>query len=205
MILSQQAETLADVVKNDASIQTLKGYGNFMETYRIRGFVMDGDDITFGGLYGVMPRQMVSTNMIERVEVFKGANAFVNGVSGGGVGSGVGGSVNVEPKHAADDALTRATVDYESRGKVGGALDVGRRFGDNNAFGVRVNVLHREGRAPSTTRKSACRWPPSGWIIAAIVSAPRWTPATSISPFTAGASASGSAAPPAFRRRRTPR
>ncbi|MCL2891725.1 TonB-dependent receptor [Brenneria tiliae] len=147
MILSQQAETLADVVKNDASIQTLKGYGNFAELYRIRGFVLDGDDITFGGLYGVMPRQMVSTNMIERVEVFKGANAFVNGVSGGGVGSGVGGSVNVEPKHAADDALTRATVDYESKGKVGGALDVGRRFGDNNAFGVRVNVLHREGES----------------------------------------------------------
>ncbi|MDX5628308.1 MULTISPECIES: TonB-dependent siderophore receptor [unclassified Brenneria] len=147
MILSQQAETLADVVKNDASIQSLKGYGNFAEQYRIRGFVLDGDDITFGGLYGVMPRQMVSTNMIERVEVFKGANAFVNGVSGGGVGSGVGGSVNVEPKHAADDALTRATVDYEPEGKVGGALDIGRRFGDNNEFGVRANVLHREGES----------------------------------------------------------
>ncbi|MEH2920476.1 TonB-dependent receptor [Samsonia erythrinae] len=147
MILSQQAETLADVVKNDASIHTLKGFGNFMETYRIRGFLLDGDDITFGGLYGVMPRQMVSTNMVERVEVFKGANAFVNGVSGGGVGSGVGGSINVEPKHATDDPLTRLTVDYESKNKVGGGLDVGRRFGDNNEFGVRVNVLHREGES----------------------------------------------------------
>ncbi|GKW16454.1 ferrichrome receptor protein [Pectobacterium carotovorum subsp. carotovorum] len=145
MILSQQAETLADVVKNDASIQTLKGFGNFMETYRIRGFTLDGDDITFGGLYGVMPRQMVSTNMVERVEVFKGASAFVNGVSGGGTGSGVGGSINVEPKHATDDPLTRLTVDYESKNKIGGGLDVGRRFGDNNEFGVRVNVLHREG------------------------------------------------------------
>ncbi|WP_409160383.1 TonB-dependent receptor [Pectobacterium sp. B2J-2] len=145
MMLSQQAETLADVVKNDASIQTLKGFGNFMETYRIRGFTLDGDDITFGGLYGVMPRQMVSTNMVERVEVFKGASAFVNGVSGSGVGSGVGGSVNVEPKHATDDPLTRLTVDYESKNKIGGGLDVGRRFGDNNEFGVRVNVLHREG------------------------------------------------------------
>lgn len=148
MILSQQAETLSDVVKNDASIQSLKGYGNFMETYRIRGFVLDGDDITFGGLYGVMPRQMVSTNMIERVEVFKGANAFANGISGGGSSSsGVGGSVNVEPKHASDDPLTRATVDYESAGKVGGALDIGRRFGDNNQFGVRANLLHREGES----------------------------------------------------------
>ncbi|WP_409310307.1 TonB-dependent receptor [Pectobacterium sp. B1J-3] len=147
MMLSQQAETLADVVKNDASIQTLKGFGNFMETYRIRGFTLDGDDITFGGLYGVMPRQMVSTNMVERVEVFKGASAFVNGVSGSGIGSGVGGSVNVEPKHATDDPLTRLTVDYESKNKIGGGVDVGRRFGDNNEFGVRVNVLHREGES----------------------------------------------------------
>lgn len=147
MILSQQAETLADVVKNDASIQTLKGFGNFMETYRIRGFTLDGDDITFGGLYGVMPRQMVSTNMVERVEIFKGASAFVNGVSGSGIGSGVGGSVNVEPKHATDDPLTRLTVDYESKNKIGGGVDVGRRFGDNNEFGVRVNVLHREGES----------------------------------------------------------
>ncbi|RKO82241.1 TonB-dependent siderophore receptor [Pectobacterium parmentieri] len=147
MILSQQAETLADVVKNDASIQTLRGFGNFAETYRIRGFLLDGDDITFGGLYGVMPRQMVSTNMVERVEVFKGANAFANGVSGSGTGSGVGGSVNVEPKHATDDPLTRMTVDYESKNKVGGGLDVGRRFGDDNQFGVRVNVLHREGES----------------------------------------------------------
>ncbi|MEL4888186.1 TonB-dependent siderophore receptor [Pectobacterium betavasculorum] len=147
MILSQQAETLADVVKNDASIQTLKGFGNFMETYRIRGFTLDGDDITFGGLYGVMPRQMVSTNMVERVEVFKGASAFVNGVSGSGIGSGVGGSINVEPKHATDDPLTRLTVDYESKNKIGSGVDVGRRFGDNDEFGVRVNVLHREGES----------------------------------------------------------
>lgn len=26
-----------------------------------------------------------------------------------------------------------------------GALDVGRRYGDDDQFGVRVNVLHREG------------------------------------------------------------
>lgn len=145
MIESQQAQTLGDVVKNDASVQSVRGYGNFAEAYRIRGFKLDGDDITMGGLFGVMPRQIVSTNMIDRVEVLKGSNAFLNGVSAGG--SGVGGSVNVEPKHADDVPLTRATVDYTSSSQVGGALDIGRRFGDDNRFGVRVNLLHREGEA----------------------------------------------------------
>lgn len=145
MIESQQAQTLGDVVKNDASVQSVRGYGNFAEAYRIRGFKLDGDDITMGGLYGVMPRQIVSTNMIDRVEILKGSNAFLNGVSAGG--SGVGGSVNVEPKHANDDPLTRMTLDYTSSSQVGGALDLGRRFGDDNRFGVRVNLLHREGEA----------------------------------------------------------
>ncbi|MBT9430568.1 TonB-dependent receptor domain-containing protein, partial [Candidatus Symbiopectobacterium endolongispinus] len=145
MIESQQAQTLGDVVKNDASVQSVRGYGNFAEAYRIRGFKLDGDDITMSGLFGVMPRQIVSTNMIDRVEILKGSNAFLNGVYAGC--SGVGGSVNVGPKHADDVPLTRATIDYTSSSQVGGALDIGRRFVDDNRFGVRVNLLHREGEA----------------------------------------------------------
>ncbi|VTN14763.1 Ferrichrome receptor FcuA precursor [Raoultella terrigena] len=38
LIQDQQARTIADVVSNDAGIQTVQGYGNFAETYRIRGF-----------------------------------------------------------------------------------------------------------------------------------------------------------------------
>lgn len=141
MIQDQQATTLKDVVANDASVQNVQGYGNFAETYRIRGFQLDGDDMTFGGLSGVMPRQVVSTQMVERVEVFKGANALMNG----GASSGVGGMINLEPKHADDVPLTRVGVDYTSKSQIGTTLDAGRRYGDNNQWGARVNLLHREG------------------------------------------------------------
>ncbi|MCA1251352.1 TonB-dependent receptor plug domain-containing protein, partial [Pantoea sp. alder70] len=50
MIQDQQAKTIADVVRNDAGVQNVKGYGNFAEAYRIRGFELDGDDMTYGGL-----------------------------------------------------------------------------------------------------------------------------------------------------------
>lgn len=141
MIADQQASTVADVVRNDPSVQNVQGYGNFAETYRIRGFELDGDDMTFGGLPGVMPRQVVSASMLDRVEVFKGANALLNGVAT----SGVGGMINLEPKHAEDTPLTRLGVDYTSASQVGTSLDAGRRFGDNNQFGARVNLLQREG------------------------------------------------------------
>ncbi len=145
MIEDQQANSIADVVKNDASVQNVRGYGNPSQNYRIRGYNLDGDDISFGGLFGVLPRQIVSTSMVERVEVFKGANAFINGISPSG--SGVGGMINLEPKRAGDTPFTRVTVDYGSASQVGGALDVGRRYGDDDQFGVRVNVLHREGES----------------------------------------------------------
>lgn len=141
LVQDQQAKTIADVVKNDAGVQAVQGYGNFAETYRIRGFKLDGDDMTMGGLSGVVPRQVMDTQMLERIEVFKGANALVNGAAS----SGVGGMINLEPKRAEGIPTTRLGVDYTSDSQVGGSLDLGRRFGDDNQFGARVNVLHREG------------------------------------------------------------
>ena len=141
LIEDQQAKTIADVVRNDASVQNVQGTGNFAESYRIRGFDLYGDDMTLGGLPGIMPRQVISTNAIDRVEIFKGANALMNGSAT----SAVGGMINLEPKHADDVPLTRLGVDYTSASQIGTSLDAGRRFGDNNQFGARVNLLQREG------------------------------------------------------------
>ncbi len=141
MIQDQQAKTIADVVKNDAGVQNVKGYGNFAESYRIRGFELDGDDMTYGGLPGVVPRQVMDASLVERVEIFKGANSLLNGAAS----SGVGGLINLEPKHAEDLPLTRVGVDYTSDSQIGSSIDTGRRFGDNNQFGVRLNAIHREG------------------------------------------------------------
>ncbi|HCH37976.1 MAG TPA: TonB-dependent siderophore receptor, partial [Enterobacter sp.] len=96
LVEDQQARTIADVVANDAGVQSVQGYGNSAESYRIRGLKFDGDDMTFGGLSGVLPRQVVDAQMVERIEIFKGANSLMNGAAS----SGVGGMINLEPKHA---------------------------------------------------------------------------------------------------------
>jgi iron complex outermembrane receptor protein len=168
LIQDQQAQTIADVIGNDAGVQAVQGYGNFAETYRIRGFKLDGDDMTMGGLAGVVPRQVMDTQMLERVEVFKGANGLLNGVAS----SGVGGMINLEPKRADDVPTTRVGVDYTADSQVGGSLDLGRRFGEDNQFGARVNLVHREGEARLIMTGAARRWGHWGWIIAATVCAP---------------------------------
>lgn len=141
LIQDQQAKTIADVVKNDAGVQSVKGYGNFAESYRIRGFQLDGDDMTYGGLPGVVPRQVMDASLVDRIEIFKGANSLLNGAAS----TGVGGVINLEPKHAEDLPLAHVGVDYTSDSQIGTNADLARRFGDNNQFGVRLNAVHREG------------------------------------------------------------
>jgi len=143
LIESQQARTLGEVLKNDPSVQTGLGYGNQAESFVIRGLPLYNDDLSFNGLYGILPRQVLPTAMVERVEVFKGASAFLNGAAPGG--SGLGGVINIQPKRATDEPLTRGTLDYTSRGQAGGGVDIGRRWGEDKQWGIRVNAAYRDG------------------------------------------------------------
>lgn len=143
LIRNQQAETIADIVANDSSVRTSYGFSTFGEVFVIRGFPLSGDDIGFNGIYGVAPRQVVGLEMYERVEVLKGASAFLNGVPPGG--SGVGGSVNLVPKRAGDVPLRRVTAGYAMNSQFSGHADVGQRFGANNEWGIRLNVAARDG------------------------------------------------------------
>src|SRR5690606_36165316 len=109
----------------------------------IRGFPVFSDDMTYNGLYGVLPRQYVAAELLERVEVFRGATAFLNGAAPGG--SGVGGAVNLVPKRARNAPLTRLTAGWEGGDEIYAAADVSRRFGEGDAWGLRLNLASRAG------------------------------------------------------------
>ncbi|PMV19132.1 MULTISPECIES: TonB-dependent receptor [unclassified Pseudomonas] len=143
LIRDRQAETIGDVLLNDSSVRQASGYANQAQTFMIRGLPLAGDDMSFNGLYGILPRQIMSTDALERVEVFKGPNAFINGVTP--TGSGIGGGVNLQPKRADDLPLRRFSTDISSDGRVGEHLDIGQRFGEDNQVGARVNLSQREG------------------------------------------------------------
>ncbi|MEZ2873822.1 TonB-dependent receptor [Pseudomonas lundensis] len=143
LIEDHQAESLGDVLLNDASVRQSFGYGNASQIFVIRGLPLTTDDVSYNGLFGVLPRQMISSDSLERVEVFKGPNAFINGVTP--TGSGVGGGINLQPKRAEDTPTRRFTTDISNNGRIGEHLDLGQRFGAENQFGVRMNLAQREG------------------------------------------------------------
>lgn len=145
LVRNQQARSVADVLQNDPVVRIAKGFGNFQELYVLRGFPIYSDDMTYNGVYGILPRQFVAAEFLERVEVFHGASAFVNGAAPGG--SGVGGAINLVPKRAPDAPLSRFTAGAESGGQLYGAADVARRFGPDGALGVRLNLARRDGES----------------------------------------------------------
>lgn len=143
LIQDQQARSVADVVQNDPSVRVARGFGNYQELYVIRGFAVNSDDLAYNGLYGLLPRQFVASELLERVEVFRGANGFVNGAAPGG--GGIGGMINLLPKRAPNTPLNQATFGVESGGQLYGAVDLARRFGPDNRAGLRINAVRRDG------------------------------------------------------------
>lgn len=136
---------MGDVLKADPSVRVGRGYGNFQENYYIRGFNLGSDDTAYNGLYSILPRQYISTELFERVEVLKGASSFLNGAmpSNGGIG----GAINLLPKRAGNEPLNSVTVGTDFNGGYISS-DISRRFGEDQQFGVRVNTAYHGGDTP---------------------------------------------------------
>jgi len=145
LIQEQQSDSVGDVLQNEPVVRVAKGFGNFQEVYIIRGFPVFSDDLTLNGLYGILPRQFVAAELLERVEVFRGANAFINGAAPGG--SGVGGTINLVPKRAPAGGIKQLTLGWEAEGLGYAAMDLGARFGRTDDWGVRINAVSREGES----------------------------------------------------------
>lgn len=151
LIQDQQAQSVGEVLQNDSGVRVARGYGNFQESYFIRGFVLSSDDVSYNGLYSLLPRQYIATELFERVEVLHGASAFIGGITPGG--DGIGGAINLLPKRAPNTSLTRLTAGYDG-GQLSDAVDIARRFGDNKEFGVRVNGAYRNGETSVDDEKA---------------------------------------------------
>ena len=140
---NQQAQSVGDLLKKDPTVRVARGFGNFQEAYFMRGFVTTSDDTMFNGLYGILPRQYIATELFERVEVQRGASAMLNGAAPSG--GNAGGTINLLPKRASNEPLREVTLGYGQgdQGKV--AVDVSDRFGSEDAIGVRFNAAYQDG------------------------------------------------------------
>lgn len=142
LIQDQQAASVGEVLLNDPAVRVARGFGNFQQVYLVRGLPIFSDDMSYNGLYGLLPRQYIASELVERVEVLRGANAFLNGAAPGG--SGLGGAINVVPKRAPNYDINQVTTGVQDGGETYVAGDFARRFNDGST-GVRATFAQRDG------------------------------------------------------------
>lgn len=141
-VKNQQARTLGDLIASDPSVRATNPAGGRYEQFTIRGFSLFNSDVSYNGLYGVLPTYTIDMEMADRVDIFKGPTQLINGISPRGS---VGGGINVVPKRATDKDINSFTGTWASDSQAGGAVDVGRRFGEDNKFGIRFNGVKQSG------------------------------------------------------------
>ncbi len=128
----QHAKLLSDVARNDASVGDDYAPVGFYEDFNIRGFPIDlASSIKINGLT-VTGEQNFGLENKEQVEILKGLAGIESGVvSPGGI-------INFVTKRPIN--ISSVTTEVDSRGGTSASVDMGRRFGDQDQFGIRVNA-----------------------------------------------------------------
>jgi len=133
--LSQAQDGYSEAIKNVAGVQPTNSSGSSNDSFAIRGIKLN----LFSNyrLDGGLPVTGVITNPIEnksRVETLKGANALMFGVASPA------GIINFISKRAGPKDVTTLGFAGNAFGQYGATVDIGRRFGEGQQFGVRFNA-----------------------------------------------------------------
>jgi iron complex outermembrane recepter protein len=141
LIRDQGARSVNDILASDPSVRVSLSPTFVLDQSSIRGFLVVGSSYLIDNLpnltpnYGTMP-----VSHFERVDIFKGPASALTAAVGT-----VGGTINLAPKRAIDTPVRSTTVSLHDGLLAGGHVDVGRRFGDDNVFGIRINVSGESG------------------------------------------------------------
>lgn len=136
---AQGATTLFGALRNTAGVTRSQLNGSTYDNIAIRGILVENrGNYRLNGSLPIINLIDVPLENKERVEVLKGASSLYYGfVPPSGI-------VNLVTKRAGNDAVTDFTVSANQFGGASVHADIGRRFGAQEQFGARVNLL--EGR-----------------------------------------------------------
>lgn len=136
VMADQQARSLADVIKNDASV-SLAGDPQWFERVNVRGFYLSTDAVYRDGL-SINDQGTIALDNKAAVEVNKGLSALRYGATSPG------GTLNYVVKRPTAEPLRTLNLEVDGDGGFGGRVDLGGRFGNDAQFGYRINVAAAE-------------------------------------------------------------
>lgn len=137
LIENTASRSATDVLLRDPSVSQEVNSAGFQDGLSIRGFSVDFGSVLYDGVPGLDRRDgYFNVANLQRIEVFRGANAFNSGI---GIFGGVGGTINLVPKRPEADPINKVTLGYEEDNSPFFAVDFSRRFGAEQQFGLRFN------------------------------------------------------------------
>ncbi len=133
-IKNSGAQRLADLIAFDPALgdaYNAEGYWDFLT---VRGFVLDNRfNYRRDGL-PINAETSIALGNKARIEVLKGLSGMQAGTSAPG------GLVNYVVKRPGEAPISSASLEWRERASVAAGVDLSRRFGEADAFGLRLNV-----------------------------------------------------------------
>ena len=131
---------LSDALSLDPSVRADRG-GTYTDI-SIRGIYQSGHSYYVNGIPGLLCQENIPYYWADNVSVISGPNLGVNATP---LSEAAAGSVNIISKRATSEGNTDLKVAYRGGASMQEAIDVGRRFGDNDRYGVRVTASNISG------------------------------------------------------------
>jgi iron complex outermembrane receptor protein len=131
---AQGATGLEEALRNTPGITQQSTSPTTSNNFVSRGVLMNArTNYRLDGALQIVNLSPAPVENKQRVELLKGVSALYYGIS---TPSGI---VNLVMKRAGDRPVTNAYVTGDAEGSYGGGVDVGRKFGPDGQFGVRLN------------------------------------------------------------------
>ncbi len=131
----QGAAGIYDVLRNTAGVTRQQNGGDTFDQLVIRGIAVENrTNYRLNGSLAIPNVSEIPMENKERVEVLKGASALYYGFTTPA------GIVNLVTKRAGSTPVSSVGLTVDDKGSLQASTDIGRQFGDQNQFGLRINA-----------------------------------------------------------------
>lgn len=139
------------VLANNPSI-VITSHNPLTTDFAMRGINMNGTQYSINNVPSMFSQYMtIPTHVMESIDITSGPNTVLNGATNcqngaNNDGRGAAGRLNATTKKATDKDINRYVQKFSGRGTWTEGLEVGRRMGKNNEWGVLVNARQDKGK-----------------------------------------------------------
>lgn len=151
----ETTQALDSILRLDPGV---RGGGSHLHNdFSIRGISISGSSIYLNGIPGLIGQFNAPTSFVDRVDITTGPDSILTGVMPTYENSYAGGIVNFVSKKAEEQNITRYKQTFSGHSHLGEYLDIGRRFGRDKQWGVRINTEIRDGETSINGEKITSR------------------------------------------------